>query len=308
MRQELLGRQMTRWVPLPVDRHPRAEWKPFKSSAALREVPYVASPQHVVDEMLHAAGITARDVVYDLGCGDGRIVVTAAKTCGARGVGVDIDPQRIKECWQNATDAGVTDRVDFLQQSFFDVDFTPATVVTLYLLPWVNAILRPKLLEQLRPGSRIVAHAFSLHDWTPDRVIRIPGARVLYMWMVPARVGGRWRCALRLPDGRTHPAMLELEQEFQTVLGHALIEHQEVMLENVALFGDRLRFSIRDPASHREMTYLCQVQTDQMRGIARSVGKTPRTFELRARRERESSFFRGMGVSPMHLQNQNLSS
>jgi SAM-dependent methyltransferase len=289
MRQELLGRQTTRWIPLPVDRHPRTQWKPFKTGAALREVPYVPSPQHVVDEMLRAAGVTDRDIVYDLGCGDGRIVVTAAKTYGARAVGVEIDPQRIKECWQNAADAGVSDRVEFLEQSFFEIDYTPATVVTLYLLPWVNVILRPKLLEQLRPGARIVAHAFSLRDWTPDRVIRIPGSRVLYVWMVPARVGGRWRCTLRLPDGRTHSAVLELEQEFQTVLGHALIEHEQVALENISLFGDRLRFSVRDPASHRQMTYLCQVQGDQMRGVARSVGKTPRTFELRARREGEAS-------------------
>ena len=298
MRQELLGRQTTRWVPLPVDRHPRAEWKPFKSSAALREVPYGPSPQLVVDEMLNAAAVTARDVVYDLGCGDGRIVITAAKDYGARGVGVDIDPQRIAECWQNAIEAGVKDRVDFLQQSFFDVDFTKATVVTLYLLPWVNQILRPRLFEQLRPGSRIVAHAFSLRDWTPDRVIRIPGSRVLYVWMVPARVGGRWRCTLRLPDGRTHPAVLELEQEFQTVSGRGLIEREEVMLQNVSLFGDRLRFSLRDPASHREMTYLCQVTGDQMHGVARSVGKTPRTFELRARREREASWAVETASSP----------
>ena len=147
MRQALLGLETTRWMPLPVERQRRAEWKPLRSPAALREVPYV----------------------YDLGCGDGRIVVTAARTFRARGVGVEIDPERIKECRANAASAGVGDRVDFLQQSFFEVDFSPATVVTLYLLPWVNAILRPRLLEQLRPGSRIVARVLDAGlDAGPD--------------------------------------------------------------------------------------------------------------------------------------------
>src|SRR5687768_1402816 len=130
MRQPLLGLATTRWIPLPVDRERRAEWKPPRSPAALREVPYIPTPQHVVDEMLAAAGVSDRDVVFDLGCGDGRIVVTAAQRFGASGVGVDIDPERIKECWNNAASAGVSDRVDFLQESFFEVDFSPATVIT----------------------------------------------------------------------------------------------------------------------------------------------------------------------------------
>ena len=148
--------------------------------------PYVPTPQDVVDRMLGLAGVTANDVVYDLGCGDGRIVITAAKKFGARGLGVDIDPDRIKESEANAKAAGVEHLVSFKLQDAMTVDFSKASVVTLYLLSSSNAKLRPLLTRQLKPGSRIVSHAFGMGDWTPARtdVFSDSGGtqRTLYLW------------------------------------------------------------------------------------------------------------------------------
>ena len=154
--------------------------------------PYVPTPQDVVDRMLSLANVTGADVVYDLGCGDGRIVITAAKTFGARGVGVDIDPDRIKESQANAKAAGVEHLVIFKLQDAMTVDVSPATVVTLYLLSSSNAKLRPLLTRQLKPGARIVSHAFSMSDWTPEKtdVFTDSGGtqRTLYRWITDGKV------------------------------------------------------------------------------------------------------------------------
>ena len=154
-----------------------------------RDVPYVPTPQHVVDEMLKLANVTKDDVVYDLGCGDGRLVITAVKKFGARrGFGVDIDPERIAESNANAKAAGVTDRVKFAVQDLFQTDLKDATVVTLYLLPEVNLRLRPKLLSELRPGTRVVSHSFDMGDWAPQKTLTVtPGGQKLYFWTIPAK-------------------------------------------------------------------------------------------------------------------------
>jgi SAM-dependent methyltransferase len=149
------------------------------------DVPYVPTPQPVVEGMLKLAKVTAGDVVYDLGCGDGRIVITAAKEYGATGVGVDIDPQRIKEAKANAKKAGVTNKVKFVRGDIFKTDFSNATVVMLYLLPEINLRLRPILLEQLKPGTRIVSHIFNMGDWNPDRSVMVNGSSI-HIWTVPA--------------------------------------------------------------------------------------------------------------------------
>ena len=148
-----------------------------------KEVPYVPTPPVVVDAMLDAAGVEAGDVLYDLGSGDGRIVIAAAKRFGVRGVGIDIDPQRTEEANANAKAAGVTELVEFRTANLFDTDLSEATVVTLYLLPEVNKRLRPKLLRELPAGARIVSHAFDLGDWTPERSFDIAGSTV-YVWRV----------------------------------------------------------------------------------------------------------------------------
>jgi ribosomal protein L11 methylase PrmA len=149
-----------------------------------KDVPYVPTPQTVVDKMLEVAAVGKDDVVYDLGSGDGRIVITAAKKYGVRGVGVDIDPERIKEANANAVQAGVADRVKFIEQDLFKTDLTEASVVTLYLLPEVNLRLRPKLWRELKPGTRVVSHAFDMGDWKPDQTLEVEG-RTIYYWVVP---------------------------------------------------------------------------------------------------------------------------
>ena len=154
------------------------------------DVMYVATGDEVVRAMLEAAKVGPHDVVYDLGCGDGRIVVAAARLYGARGVGVDLDPERIREARDNAVRAGVGDRVTFLTQDLFVTDVTPATVVALYLSPDVNLRLRPKLLRELRPGSRVVSHQFDMGDWRPERsfVVPVAGAsRYVFLWTIPDR-------------------------------------------------------------------------------------------------------------------------
>jgi SAM-dependent methyltransferase len=154
-----------------------------------KDVPYVPTPQNVVDEMLTLANVTKNDVVYDLGCGDGRLVITAVKKFGAkRGFGVDIDPQRIAESNENAKAAGVTDRVSFAVQDLFQTDMKDASVVTLYLLPAVNLRLRPKLLSELKPGTRVVSHSFDMGDWKPEKTITVqPGGQILHLWTIPAK-------------------------------------------------------------------------------------------------------------------------
>jgi len=149
------------------------------------EVPYVPTPQDVVNEMLKLADVTASDRVYDLGCGDGRIVITAAQKFGARGTGVDINPDRIHEAEQNAKAAGVDAKVHFVESDLFKADIHDATVVTLYLLPSVNLRLKPKLLADLRPGTRIVSHSFDMGEWQPDKRAEANG-RSLFLWVVPA--------------------------------------------------------------------------------------------------------------------------
>ncbi len=151
-----------------------------------QDVHYVPTRQAVVDAMLDLAKVSKNDVVYDLGCGDGRIVITAAEKFGATGKGIDIDPQRIKEANENATKAGVTDKVEFVQANLFESDVSEASVVTLYLLNSLNMKLRPILLEQLKPGTRIVSHAFNMGDWEPDQTIQVDGSTI-HLWTVPEK-------------------------------------------------------------------------------------------------------------------------
>ncbi|MEK7404014.1 MAG: class I SAM-dependent methyltransferase [Acidobacteriota bacterium] len=158
------------------------------------EVPYVPTPPEVVEAMLKLAGVKKGDTVYDLGCGDGRIVIMAAQKFHARGAGVDINPVRIKEAEENARQAGVSGQVRFIEKNLFDADIHDATVVTLYLLSDVNLRLRPKLLRELKVGTRIVSHSFSMGEWKPDKEIEVNG-RSVYLWIVTekakAKFGGQ---------------------------------------------------------------------------------------------------------------------
>ncbi len=163
--------------------------QPGGQSIPLRapDAPFVPTKQEIVEEMLRVAGVGAGDVVYDLGCGDGRIVITAAQKFGARGVGIDIDPERISDANWYAKRAGVEKQVVFKLGDLFEADISEATVITLYLLPDMNARLRPKLLRDLKPGTRIVSHDFDLGpEWKPERTLRL-GNDWIYFWTVPAR-------------------------------------------------------------------------------------------------------------------------
>jgi SAM-dependent methyltransferase len=150
------------------------------------DVPFEPTPTAVVDAMLQIATVRPGDVVYDLGCGDGRIVVRAAQL-GARGVGIDIDPVRIAESRARARAEGVEQRVEFRQGDLFEADVRPATVVTLFLWPQVNLRLRPRLLAQLRPGTRVVSYMHDMGDWKPEREVEVVGGRKVYLWIVPQR-------------------------------------------------------------------------------------------------------------------------
>jgi ribosomal protein L11 methylase PrmA len=156
-----------------------------QKAARTPDVIFVPTPQEVVEDMLRLVDIKKGDVLYDLGSGDGRIAITAAKVYGIRAVGIDIDPQRIAEAQENAKKAGVTQLVEFRQADLFTSDFKEATVITLYLLPELNVKLRPRLLAELRPGTRIVSHQFDMGDWRPDKKLEAVG-RTIYFWTIPA--------------------------------------------------------------------------------------------------------------------------
>jgi len=193
------------------------------SPARADEVPYVPTPANVVDAMLAIAEVGPQDYVVDLGSGDGRIVISAAKQYRARALGIDYDRTLIDKSRETAAQEGVSDRATFLFQDIFASDFRDATVVTMYLLPEVNLALRPRLLFDLRPGTRVVSHDWDMADWEPDGrlVIQTPGktvwpmtASTVYLWIVPARVAGYWRGTLTGPHG-VEPVVIEFQQRFQ---------------------------------------------------------------------------------------------
>jgi predicted O-methyltransferase YrrM len=200
---------------------------------------YVPTPQNVVDKMLEVAKVTKDDYVFDLGSGDGRIPITAAVRYGARGFGVDINPRLVAEARANAKAAGVADRVQFRRQDLFQTSVREATVVGLYLFVWANVKLRPRLISELRPGSRIVAHDFPVgDDWLPD-VEEDVDNRTVYLWYVPAQVAGRWDIT-----GGPAGLSIQLQQEFQMIEGTATVDGRTVPLQNAILRGDAISFAI----------------------------------------------------------------
>ena len=208
------------------------------------DVHYVPTPQEVVDRMLSMAKVTKDDFVIDLGSGDGRIVITAAQKFGARGMGVDLDPQRIQEANANKKKAGVEDKVEFRQANLFETDLSKATVLTMYLLPRLNIQLRPLLLE-LKPGTRLASHAFDMGEWRPDRHDRI-GGRDAYFWIVPAKVAGRWQV-----DDSTAKFEIELIQEYQEIRGTARMGETTTALRETSLRGDEIRFVVELQSGER---------------------------------------------------------
>lgn len=230
---------------------------------ARKDVPYVPTGYASVDAMLRLAKVTSEDVVYDLGSGDGRIVIAAARDYGARGVGIDIDPALVEEARENAENEGVSDRVAFIEGDLFEADLREATVVTLYLLPEVNRRLRPKLFRELRPGTPVVSHAFMMGEWAPDEFQEVEDDR-LYLWIMPADVKGTWRWKDLEAD---HIATLT--QEFQMVKGTIRVGRGGGRIRDGRVEGTVLRFEIgRTDAEGRAMIerYSGQILGDRIEG------------------------------------------
>jgi SAM-dependent methyltransferase len=227
------------------------------------DVVYVPTPQVVVDEMLRIAKVTAADYIIDLGSGDGRIVITAAKRLGARGFGVDLDTYLLKIANANAKKEGVSDRANFIEQNLFETDLSPATVVTSYLLPEMNAKLRPRLL-QLKAGTRVVAHDYSMGEWDPDeqktllvpeKVVGDPGKSYIFLYIVPARVAGSWESEIASGGGKPVPYHFNFEQNFQLVHGTARVGDRDLRLPQFRLLGENMAFNLTLPAGSNSVAH-----------------------------------------------------
>ena len=201
------------------------------------DVPYVPTPEHIVEAMLKLAKPGKDDFLVDLGCGDGRIPIMAAQKYGVRGFGVDMNPVRIKEARANAEKAGVSDKVQFIEGDLFKTDFQKASVLTLYLLPQVNMALRPSILD-MKPGTRIVSHAFHMEDWKADATEQFD-FRTIYHWVVPAKVAGRW-------VGTVAGAKVELDlvQKFQELTGTASIDGKSASVTAGKVMGDAIEVAL----------------------------------------------------------------
>jgi hypothetical protein len=215
--------------------------------------PYVPSPESVVSDMLRYAEVGPNDFLIDLGSGDGRIVLTAAKLFGAHGFGVEIKENLVKRANEAAHKEGLADRVKFIKQDLFKTDISKATVITMYLLPDTVNLLKDKFLTELRPGTRIVSHDYPLTGWIPEKYvqmdledkIQISGVTttLIYLYVVPAKVAGRWNAQMP-PAVSQQPATLRLRQQLTRVSGSAVLDGKEVALEDVKLRGDRLSFRL----------------------------------------------------------------
>ena len=211
-------------------------------------VPYVATPEDVGLAMLTLAGVSARDTVYDLGSGDGRLVLAAARSFGARGVGVELDPALVQESRERAVKAGLADRVTFRWQDLFEADLRDATAVMIYLLPRINLKLRPKLLAELRPGTPVVSHDFDMAEWRPDRTMQVRAPdrlHTLHLWVIPARVEGAWTLEIAGPPAPWH-GTVELVQRFQEITGTLRGATGDGIPLRGMLRGDALSFTAGD--------------------------------------------------------------
>ena len=235
-------------------------------------VPFVTTPPSVVNAMLRLAEVSPSDTVYDLGSGDGRIVIAAARDFGARAVGVEIDPKLVQESEHNAESAGVSSRVRFIQQDLFQADMGEATVVTLFLLPGVNVMLAPKLLKELRPGTRIVSYWYDMGEWQPDKTIPI-GTLAVYYWVVPADVGGMWTFQIPTAEGMG-PQILSLRQAYQNLSGSVRLHGTKLDLRDPRIDGDHLCFTTSGTVGGQQvfMEFSGRVQDGQATGMVEIVG------------------------------------
>lgn len=224
-----------------------------------KDVAWVPTPDAAADRMLSMAQVGPRDLVVDLGSGDGKIAIMAARRFGARAVGVEYDPELLEVSREAARRERVADRVRFVQGDIFEYDFREATVVTLYLLTTLNVKLRPRILE-MRPGTRVASHMFRMGDWPPDESARV-GSSDVYLWIVPARVAGTWAMT-RTPAGA---AELVLDQQFQRISGSVRVAGETLALAQATLRGDQIRFAVTGEGERRE-AFVGRVMGDRMTG------------------------------------------
>jgi hypothetical protein len=241
------------------------------------DTPYVQTPQNVVDRMLQVAHVGPADYVIDLGSGDGRMVITAAQKFGARGFGVDLDRRLVELANKRAVAAGVADRAVFYERDLYDTDLTAASVVTIYLLPEVNLMVRPRLLATLKPGTRIVSHDYNMGDWPPDdqMVLDAPDKPVgrdkkskVFYWVVPANAAGKWRWELPLA-GKTAAFNLGVAQNFQTITGSVAVDGQTLPLENARLSGEEISFTVNDPRNKTRFDFAGRIAAQGITGEVR---------------------------------------
>lgn len=252
-----------------------------KTSAAqeLSKLPYVPTPQLIVDEMLKLAGVTAKDFVIDLGSGDGRMIITAARKFNAQGIGVDIDSKLVELSNQQAKTDGVANRVKFIEQDMFKTDISKATVVTLYVMPDFMEKLRPKLLSELKPGTRIVAHDYYMSGWYPDKRLDLTvpekvkangtDKAYLYLWVVPSVVSGTWRLEFDVGGTTPQPMVLGINQQYQILNASAENALGPMKLEHAALKGNEISFDLT--VSGLSYAFTGKVDGDKIVGTAVSA-------------------------------------
>lgn len=227
-----------------------------------KDVIWVPTPDEMVTRMLATAQVTSEDLVYDLGAGDGKIAIAAARQFGAQAVGIEYNPDMAALAQRNAERAGVGGKVKIIRGDIFIEDFSKATVVTLYLLPDLNLRLKP-IIQKMKPGTRIVSHSFDMGDWEADQTIQTSGARG-YFWVVPARVEGTW--ALQVPN-QAKPAQLKLTQRYQKVEGSITIGGRAIPIESGRMNGAELQFSYATSADQKSKTSVtARIEGNQLSG------------------------------------------
>ena len=254
---------------------------PDRARAQAADVPYVPTPTNVVAAMLDIARVGPEDFLVDLGSGDGRIVITAAKHYGARGFGVDLDGALVSQARRDARREGVADRVDFYARNLFITDIDKASVLTAYLFPHVNMELRPRLFRELRPGTRVVSHDFDFGKWQPDAHVRVavpnkpygPPSSEVYLWIIPANAAGRWRWRATL-DGAPVECEVALEQTFQSVRAARGAGRNPVRVESAKLRGAEIALAVLTQVNGREVRQELagRVAGDTIRGTSRIAG------------------------------------
>lgn len=249
---------------------PKTEFQPQVGQAG-KDVIWVPTPEALVDRMLTMAQVKPNDVVVDLGAGDGRIAIAAAKKFGAKSMGIEYNPDMVALSKKNAAKEGVGDKVEFVRGDIFETDFSKATVVTMYLLPTLNAKLRPKILD-MKPGTRVTSHQFDMEDWEPDELDTFEGRRA-YLWIVPAKVQGTWKLQYPAGAGATNlrELVLTLEQRYQVLKGNVKLGEVNAGIREPALRGDNVRFAFVDAAGVRH-EFTGKVSGSAMDGTVRVEG------------------------------------